>query len=115
MASLPGVSSGQAFSRCTVADLLWSLLPTGRTEKCENRENPGWEQEATVAAPHWKTQDRCLCFLHRGPYGMKGCPELCLPTEENYLEKPPTELHSCLLAGKCLGWYQGAQVARELI
>lgn len=73
-------------------------------EKGENRENPGREQEARVATPHQETQDTGLYFLLRGPDGMKGCLELCLPTEENFLEKCPIELPNRLLTGKCVGW-----------
>ena len=64
-------------------------------EKCENRENPGWELEATVASLHRKTQDVCLRFLHRGPFGPNGCPTPCVLTEGDYLERTPTELHYC--------------------
>ena len=82
-------------------------------EKCENRENPGWELEATVASLHRKTQDVCLRFLHRGPFGPNGCPTPCVLTEGDYLARTPTELHYCSRGGECLGRWPGALGGRR--
>lgn len=57
----------------------------------------------TAAALHQKTQDICLRFLHRGPYGMKDCSELCLRTEENYLEETPNRAALLVASDKMLG------------